>query len=419
MTAGNLWLLDTVGVVPKNAWAIDPFGHSPTMAYLLRRMGFENMLIQRTHYEVKKELAWNKNLEFNWRQSWDAQNSTDIFCHMMPFYSYDIPHTCGPEPGVCCQFDFWRGPRGAGYCPWRKQPQLITSENVKERAELLLDQYRKKSTLYRSNTLLVPLGDDFRYSEMEEANLAYENYQRIFDYINVHPHLKTEAQFGTLEDYFRTLRQEAGDAESTEGSESPLRVAGFPSLAGDFFTYADRQQDYWSGYYVTRPFYKAVDRVLEHTLRAAEILFTLTKAMREESATRFGDVLEQQRRNLALFQHHDGVTGTAKDHVVVDYALKMHGGIVDLAGLMASSVGAILSNNSNGMVHTFEPAELHKGYDMLAEKKTVEVKNFKVQHVAIYNPLEETVEQVAHDNNSLHSLFYLPAFLCYFSCHTF
>lgn len=160
MIEGHEWLTDHIGgqVVPRHGWAIDPFGLSPTMAYLLKAGGFRAMTLQRVHYSIKKYLAQHQQLEFNWRQHWEADGE-DILAHVQPFYSYDVPHTCGPDPKVCCQFDFKRmPPNNRMKCPWKVNPQPINEHNVQERATTLLEQYRKKAKLYRTNSVLVPLG---------------------------------------------------------------------------------------------------------------------------------------------------------------------------------------------------------------------------------------------------------------------
>jgi hypothetical protein len=261
------------------------------------------MLIQRVHYAVKKELALHQHLEFMWRQTWDKTGKYDIFTHIMPFFSYDVPHTCGPNPAVCCAFDFARLPDvgvdedGIQYatdCPWDFQVKPIHKGNVEKRAMVLLDQYQKKASLYRSNVVIAPLGDDFRYRSITEANAQYDNYQLIFDYLNENVP-GVSIQFGTLSDYFN----------SVIGTFDP------PILKGSFFTYSDQNEDYWSGYFTSRVFDKALDRWLERVLFAASSMGA-TKVEMQES-----------RRTLSLFQHHDGVTGTATDEVVEDYAKRI------------------------------------------------------------------------------------------------
>ncbi|XP_042238081.1 alpha-mannosidase 2x-like isoform X2 [Homarus americanus] len=391
MVEGHEWLKLNLGVKPNNGWAIDPFGMTATMPYLLKRMGLENMLIQRVHYSVKKQLAKEKSLEFKWRQVWDSGSTAEMFCHLMPFYSYDIPHTCGPDPKVCCQFDFRRLPGSGVTCPWKIPPQPITDHNVESRSQLILDQYRKKSQLYRTNVVLVPLGDDFRYVRPEEWDSQFINYQKIFDYLNSHEEMHVEAQFGTLADYFRAVHEES---DGPGGEEQEI----FPSLTGDFFTYADRDDHYWSGYYTSRPFHKSLDRALEGYLRGAEILFSVmlgTQSMTGKPLIELADSLMARlvlaRRNLALFQHHDGITGTAREHVVVDYANRLMSSVNDCQHIIQQAANYLLAIDQHsyksdpGAVY-FELGEKYTEHNQIASKLILALQSGSAIPIFIYNP---------------------------------
>jgi len=65
------------------------------------------------------------------------------------------------------------------------------------RAQLLADQYRKKSTLFKTNVLLVPLGDDFRWDTTKEITAQFSNYFKLMDYMNSHPEMKIEVRAPT------------------------------------------------------------------------------------------------------------------------------------------------------------------------------------------------------------------------------
>ena len=59
-----------------------------------------------------------------------------------------------------------------------------------------------------------------------------------------------------------------------------------------------------------------------YNYRRAEIFYSLAtiRDLTMDGSERIPELLTKARRNLGLFQHHDGITGTAKEPVVKDYA---------------------------------------------------------------------------------------------------
>lgn len=55
-------------------------------------------------------------------------------------------------------------------------------------------------------------------------------------------------------------------------------------------------------------------------IRSAEMLHAWSVW---DSESGFDTLLKQARRALSIFQHHDGIAGTAKDHVMKDYGKMM------------------------------------------------------------------------------------------------
>lgn len=75
MVIADIWI-PLIGITPNISWSIDPFGHSPTMAYFNKKSGAKAMVIQRIHFGIKRHLAKIKTMEFQWRQIW---GKLDIF----------------------------------------------------------------------------------------------------------------------------------------------------------------------------------------------------------------------------------------------------------------------------------------------------------------------------------------------------
>jgi len=355
MIEGHQFLKNNIAFYPSNTWSVDQFGYSAVQAHLYKLAGFKHMVILRVHSAVKQYLQSRNSLEFFWRTMWNSTTADEIRTLVMPYMLYSIKHSCGPDPKICLQFDF----RKITGEPSEARAVTVHSGNVDRLSKLLLRQYQLKARLFPHNVVLVPLGDDFRYDHNIEWDQQFRNYMRLFNHMNSKTAWNVHARFGTVKDYFSEVKRAMVKLGKHEQSASE-----FLSLTGDFFPYTDQNDEFWTGYYSTRPFAKGLCRDLEVYLRSAEILHTLalsldTERLYERSMSI--DSLVKSRRNLALFQHHDGITGTSRFYVAEDYELRLAYGLQMSKDVMRSAFGFLLSNKSSTdvPVNVLDPLSAH------------------------------------------------------------
>lgn len=302
LLSGHQWLKDNLNYSPKVAWLTKSMTHSPTMTYLLAASEIWYTTMTNIHYSWEKYLAEYQYSDFLWLQSWDSEHYAPtslnenleklgsqrlpkhaVLTHFLQFNSADFT-ACGPNKSICMnEFDFAKANRNLG----------INAYNVKEKAELLLEQYSKSGTISPHNVILAPIGSAYRYEDQTEFDYQYDNYRKLADYINENRQIyKASIGFGTVRDYFTAIL---------------LKHKTYPTVQGDFTNYADIQSGkpaYWTGYFTTRPMMKILLRRLQSTLRTTEILFSFaisSNAFYGINATHILKLLVKARQSVAQF----------------------------------------------------------------------------------------------------------------------
>ncbi|XP_022832907.1 alpha-mannosidase 2-like [Spodoptera litura] len=311
LTEGHQWLKQHLNYTPKVAWLTNSVTHSPTMTYLLAASNVNELVFTNVHYAWEQFLAEYQYSDFIWLQSWDddktyPSNLNDVLnrmgndrypkhavlTHYLQFNSAGF-RACGPNGPLCAtEYNFATNHRNLD----------VSAFNVKEKSELLLEQYSKTGTISPHNTIIAPLGGPYHYEMQAEFDFQFNNYQKISDFVAANKEIyKASIEFGTTKDYFDYLKS---------------KHKQFPTFKGDFLNFADisgGSPAYWTGFYTSRPFTKILLRRLHSTLRTTEILFSFAlnlNVFRRSNISQIYELLIKTRETVARLVDRNVLSGT-------------------------------------------------------------------------------------------------------------
>ncbi|XP_010478748.1 PREDICTED: probable alpha-mannosidase At5g66150 [Camelina sativa] len=307
-TRGHRFIKQHFNTTPRAAWQIDPFGHSSVQAYLLgAELGLDSLHFARIDYQDREKRKAEKSLEVIWRGSKTLASSSQIFTNIF------LVHY-GPPTGFHYEVS-------DDYVPIQDDPGS-DGYNIKEAVDNFVNASLVYANVSRGNHVMWTMGDDFQY---QFAESWFRQMDRLIHYVNKDG--RVNALYSTPSLYV--------DAKNDANLTWPLKT-------DDFFPYADRAHAYWTGYFSSRPALKRYVRVLSgYYLAARQLEFLVGKKSGGPNTCSLGDA-------LGIAQHHDAVTGTAKQHVTNDYMKRLAVGASEAEAVVNSAFACLLNKEPKG-----------------------------------------------------------------------
>jgi len=171
--------------------------------------------------------------------------------------------------------------------------------------------------------LMLTMGTDFSF---QDAGKTYKNIDKLIRHMNeMTEETGYNLIYSTPSCYIKAVNEDNDVREL------------WPEKTDDFFPYCDEggkktdqmmrylswpllpgPDNYWTGYYTTRPSYKYLERISNAMLQSARQV----NALLADGA--HSETVVKMEWEVGIAQHHDGITGTAKQAVDDDYRLRLY-----------------------------------------------------------------------------------------------
>ena len=258
-------------------------------------MGMEAMFFARMDHTEREKRIKEHALSFLWRPSYSHfGTSKQVFTHVFTD-SYGF-------------FDPFKADQYFQNDELMITDKTLTGFNADEKLIDFVNFANSIADSREGNNIMFPWGDDFCYSN---AKLSFEQLERVVSYVNAHNKANITVRISTPSEFIETLQKE--DRK-------------WPVEYDDGFPYAGGEDEFWTGYFTSKPNGKRLVKDASAMLGAFNKITSLKVIEEGVTSDTVKSVLSSKQKlfeNLGIYQHHDAITGTEKQVVSDMYAFQM------------------------------------------------------------------------------------------------